>query len=321
MSYCDDRPAVDAQQRRVLQLGREAGRLDDEALDRRAVLALELDLFVIGQPDLVEELLVGVGELLDRAALQHEDLVRVLGLADQGRDRPVLAHRERAHRRAPAMGRVTAPPGHRDAGQVLLAAVLEPEVDARAVGRELRLPHVAVERLVSSFGSALAPPAAGRAAARGAWWRTRAASARGWSRTRSTCRPGSRPAARRRPALVVTLDQRAGPCRDCRPPRPRCCCRSSRRVLGVVAGEGDEAAVGRPHRVAVVVIAGGDLRRLLASRGRRRRGARGGGRGSPVVALDLQAVDDAHRGRLGPHRLGSRLLVLLAPRSPPASGP
>src|SRR2546427_12547913 len=65
-------PAVNAQDRRVPLSGHEVGRLHDEAVDRRAVAALEADQLHGAQPDPREPRVVLARQRPQRRAVQRE---------------------------------------------------------------------------------------------------------------------------------------------------------------------------------------------------------------------------------------------------------
>ena len=123
----------------------EARRFDDETLDLGAVLAREVDVFDLAEPDPGERLVVGVRESGEVDAVGEKHLRRQVGLGHDGGDAPVAADRELTDRARTADGGADRASVDRHPREVLFAVVLHRREHRAPVSRELRVEHVAVE--------------------------------------------------------------------------------------------------------------------------------------------------------------------------------
>ena len=114
----------------------EVGRLDDKPLDRGSICTLELDLDLFSKLQLIQKVPVGEAHLGQLAAGVQKDLFRLLGLRDQSGDLAFGSEIEGPDYTGARDQSVRLTTAGRHLGQILLALILEEEVDEPAVWRE-----------------------------------------------------------------------------------------------------------------------------------------------------------------------------------------
>jgi len=297
---------VDPEQGGVFHLGREGGRLIDEALDRGPVGGLETDLLDLRQADLGHERVVRLGEPAQRAGLRREEFPGKPRFGNSGHGGSIAGQDERLNGAGAGDDRGGISPRGRDPGQALFTAVFQAEIDPSPVGREERGARVPVELPRQEAG--LAP--SGRD--------DRQESGRVPEKLRRDGGDvGDRLPIGAPDGLLVLA-------RVVRQPDHRL---ALVRVVGgddpdfgvdrgvglpvAVADEGDETAVGGPDGLGVVEIAAGDLVHVFRGDVDDVEVDAPAVEVSLVVPLRLETVDDPGFRGAGPGGLDAQLFVLL----------
>ena len=139
---------VEPQHGRVASARLEGRGLVEERLDRRPVPAAETDLFDPGQGDPRQQLFVDPGELTQPGEVlgaRDEEIGRSLRVADQGHHRAFGTHRRRLDHPRPGDDPGHLTPGDGHARELNLAVILEQEEHRRSVGGEPGPVDVAVQ--------------------------------------------------------------------------------------------------------------------------------------------------------------------------------
>ncbi len=227
------------------------------------------------EPDAGEHLVVGVRQPRETVAVGEKHLRRQMRFGNHGRDPPVAADGELAHRARPADDVGDRASVDRHPGEILLAVVLHRREHRGPVGRELRVEDVAVE----------GPGEDRRLAARGGRHRKvvggvdigGGVGGRHVGDQFTIGRKRRRPV---RPRVGRDLDERLTLVGVVRVHDPDIAVAVAVGVARPVAGEGDRSAVRRPRGLGVVIVPRGDLGQAFRSSDREQRGGSGGCRDS-----------------------------------------